>query len=116
MRWYPSLRSEYKAKPSELQKKHTKVAIQQCDTEGYALVLHILIQEDEGERIVTEYDVDPHGLSEKKAPLFLENVARIKVSKEILHARLETLKEVDFTDEKARELFRQQQTNHMAET
>ena len=29
MHWYASLRSEHKAKPSELQKKHTKVAIQQ---------------------------------------------------------------------------------------
>ena len=75
-----------------------------------------MIQEDEGERIVTEYDVDPFRLSDKKAPLFLENVARIKASKEILYGRLETLKEADFIDEKARQLFRERSTNHTAET
>ena len=71
MHWYafaPRLR--HKEKTSELQKKHTQVAIQQSETQGYAAALHIVIQEDEGERIVTEYDVDPFRLSGKKAPLF----------------------------------------------
>jgi len=117
MHWYAfASRLRPKEEPSELQKKHTEVAIQRRETEGYAAALYIVIQEDEGERIVTEYDVDPFRLSDKKSPLFLENITRIKASKEILYEHLETLKEADFIDEKARQLFREEEANRTAET
>ena len=40
-----------------------------------------MIQEDEGERIVTEYDVDPFRLSDKQAPLFWKILLALKLLK-----------------------------------